>query len=233
MNSVQKQRYSRHVMLANVGEDGQCKLLNAKVLVVGAGGLGAPVLQYLVAAGVGCIGIVDDDVVSISNLQRQVLYKENQLGQLKVEKAKEALLCLNSEVNIVTYAIAIDDGNAEKIVANYDVVVGATDNFASRLAINAATKKHRIPFVHGSIGEFEGQISVFNYNDGPSYTDLFSDTSDKNELPSGVLGVLPGIIGSMQAAEVIKIILGVGDVLSGKLLVYNALEADCKLLRFT
>lgn len=233
MNSVQKQRYSRHVMLANIGEYGQRKLMNAKILVVGAGGLGAPVLQYLVAAGVGCIGIVDDDVISISNLQRQVLYKENQLGKLKAEKAKEALVQLNSDVQIAVYPTKLTRSNAEKIICGYHIVVGATDNFASRLAINVATKKHRIPFVHGSIGEFEGQISVFNYNDGPAYTDLFSDTSDENFLPSGVLGVLPGIIGSMQAAEVIKIILGVGDVLSGKLLVYNALEADCKVLRFT
>lgn len=233
MNSSQKKRYDRHIILPQIGEDGQNKLLQAKVLIVGAGGLGSPVLQYLVAAGVGIIGIVDSDVVSLSNLQRQILYKEDQIGSLKVEKAKETLLQLNSDVQINTYPVILDHSNADRIIANYDIVVGATDNFSSRKCIDKVTKMQGKTFVHGSIGEFEGQVSVFNYKNGPSYFDLYNETPDESTLSIGVLGVLPGIIGSMQACEVIKIIIGEGDILSGKLLVYDALSVNCNVILFT
>jgi adenylyltransferase/sulfurtransferase len=230
MNEKQKQRYNRHILLTQVGEEGQEKLLQAKVLVVGAGGLGSPVLQYLTAAGIGVVGIVDDDVVGLSNLQRQVLYREDQVGELKAIKAESTLKALNSDVVVHTYPCMLDEENAEKIISGYDVVVGATDNFTSRKLIDKATAKLQIPFVHGSIGEFEGQVSVFNCNGGISYSDLFPDTPDEARLPSGVIGVLPGIIGSLQATEVIKIILGIGTLLSGKLLIYNCLESDFKVL---
>lgn len=232
MNNLQKERYSRHLILPQIGEEGQNKLLRAKVLVVGAGGLGAPVLQYLVAAGIGTIGIVDNDVVGLSNLQRQILYREDQIGHLKVEKAKETLLQLNSDVCIRCYPLIMDENNAESIIADYDLVVGATDNFSSRKCIDRATKKQGKAFVHGSIGEFEGQVSVFNYQNGPSYADLFFETPEESTLPIGVMGVLPGIIGSMQACEVLKIILNQGEVLSGKLLIYDALQASCDVISF-
>ena len=227
---INKERYNRHIILPEIGEEGQRKLLEAKVLVVGAGGLGSPVLQYLVAAGVGTIGIADNDTVSLSNLQRQILYREDQVGKLKVEKAKEELQKLNSDVNISIYPLAIDENNVSEIVSKYDIVVGATDNFNSRKCIDVETKNQGKPFVHASIGEFEGQISVFNYKGGLSYSDLFPETPDEKGLPLGVIGVLPGIIGSMQACEVIKIILGIGEVLSGKLLIYNALNLSVNIL---
>lgn len=233
MNNTQKERYNRHIILSEIGEAGQEKLLNAKVLVVGAGGLGAPVLQYLVAAGVGNIGIVDADVVSLSNLQRQILYKENQIGLSKAEQSKQTLNQLNSDVEIATYSFMLDGGNAEEIISKYDIIVGATDNFQSRKCIDRITREQNKAFVHGSIGEFEGQVSVFNHKAGPSYFDLFPDTPEESALPLGVMGVLPGIIGSMQACEVIKIILEIGDILSGKLLVYDALSNQSNVIQFS
>ncbi|WP_462317960.1 HesA/MoeB/ThiF family protein [Marinilabilia sp.] len=230
MNPQQLERYNRHIILPQIGEEGQQKLLEAKVLVVGAGGLGSPVLQYLVPAGVGNIGIADSDIVSLSNLQRQIIYREDQIGQPKAEKAKETLSGLNSDVKIETFPVVVDEGNAEGIISKFDIVVGATDNFRSRKCIDTTTRRQGKPFVHASIGEFEGQLSVFNYRGGPSYSDLFPETPDERNLHLGVMGVLPGILGSMQACEVIKIILGKGDVLSGKLLVYDALQASVNVL---
>lgn len=233
MQEIQKERYNRHIILSEIGEEGQKKLLNAKVLVVGAGGLGAPILQYLVAAGVGNIGIVDADSVSLSNLQRQILYKEDQIGLSKAEQAKTTLNQLNSDVKISYYPFMLDDDNVHEIISKYDIVVGATDNFKSRKCIDKITKAQSKAFVHASIGEFEGQISVFNYKNGPSYSDLFPDTPNESDLPLGVIGVLPGIIGSMQACETIKIILEIGEILSGKLLVYDALTHDTNIIQFS
>lgn len=224
MTEQQQDRYNRHIILPQIDAEGQEKILRAKVLVVGAGGLGSPVLQYLVAAGVGIIGIVDADVVSLSNLQRQILYKENEVGEKKALKAKEGLSKLNSDVEIVTYPFFLDESNAKEIIGEYDVVVGATDNFTSRKLIDKFSKKLGKAFVHGSIQEFEGQVSVFNYKGGPSYFDLFPETPEEVTLPKGVMGVLPGVIGSLQAVEVIKIIVGIGEVLSGRLLLYDALS---------
>lgn len=229
---MDKERYARHIILPEIEEAGQEKLYQAKVLVVGAGGLGAPILQYLVAAGIGRIGIMDADVVSLSNLQRQILYRENELGKPKSEMAKATLQALNSECQIDTYAFHLNEENAEGIISQYDIVVGATDNFASRLLIDKHTKVQGKAFVHGSICEFSGQVSVFNYQGGPAYTDLFPDQPEEGSLPLGVMGVLPGIIGSMQAAEVIKIVLGIGEVLSGKLLMYDVLRAESNVIQF-
>jgi molybdopterin/thiamine biosynthesis adenylyltransferase len=203
------------------------------VLVVGAGGLGAPVLQYLTAAGVGTIGIMDADTVSLSNLQRQVLYREHQVGAEKARTAKETLVQLNGDVTFHTYPFFLDNENSAEIISQYDMVVGATDNYDSRQCIDTATRQLGKPFIHGAIGEFQGQVSVFNYNGGPSFSDLFPDKPDESNLPKGVMGVLPGIIGSLQACEVLKIILGQGNVLSGKLLTYNALEADMNIFNLT
>jgi adenylyltransferase/sulfurtransferase len=233
MNDIQSERYNRHIILPEIGEEGQKKLLKAKVLVVGAGGLGAPVLQYLVAAGIGSIGIVDADVVSLSNLQRQILYRENQIGLSKAEQSKLTLEQLNADVRIQTFPYMLDQTNADDLIDRYDMVIGATDNFDSRKCIDEVTKKHKKAFIHASIGEFQGQVSVFNYKDGPSYFDLFPDTPDESSLPLGVLGVLPGIIGSMQACEAIKIVLEIGEILSGKLLVYDALTHNSNVIKFS
>lgn len=232
MKEIQKERYNRHLILDEIGEEGQQRLLNAKVLVVGAGGLGAPVLQYLCAAGVGTIGIMDADSVSLSNLQRQLLYTENEIGEAKVEKSKARLNQINSDVYIKSYSFNLKESNADEIIGEYDIVVGATDNFQSRKCIDKVTQKQGKAFVHASIGEFEGQVSVFNFKNGPSYLDLFPDVPDQADLPMGVLGVLPGIIGSLQACEVLKIILNIGDVLSGKLLIYDALKNKMNIVEF-
>ncbi len=231
MNEQQQQRYSRHLILKEIGVRGQEKLLNARVLVVGAGGLGAPVLQYLAAAGVGHIGIVDADVVSLSNLQRQVLYKEEDLGRPKAEKAKEALLALNSDVEIKTYPVMLSEKNAEAIILAYDIIVGASDNFESRILMDNITRVHQKPFVHASIGEFEGQVAVFNYNGSISYQDLFGTELKETCHSQGVMGVLPGIIGSLQATEVVKIICGIGEVLANKLLIYDALNCEMQVVK--
>ncbi len=232
LGSTQQDRYNRHIILNEIGEEGQLKLLNAKVLVVGAGGLGVPILQYLTAAGIGNIGIVDADVVSLSNLQRQILYNEDIIGELKADKSKEVLRKLNSDVHIDTYPYMLNSSNAEEIISKYDIVVGATDNFESRKLIDEVTKRQNKAFVHGSIGEFEGQVSVFNYNGAMSYSDLFPETPDPSTLPLGVIGVLPGIIGSLQACEVIKIVCGIGEILAGKLLIYNALNLNFQVIEF-
>ncbi|MDA3853858.1 MAG: HesA/MoeB/ThiF family protein [Bacteroidales bacterium] len=231
MNNQQKARYSRHISLKAIGEEGQQKLLDASVLVVGAGGLGAPVLQYLVAAGVGHVGCVDADVVSLSNLQRQVLYREDDIGKPKVDIAKATLSQLNDDVHITTYPVMLSADNAETILSNYDIIVGATDNFESRLIIDKLSKAQGKAFVHGSIGEFEGQVAVFNYQGGISYQDLFSSPSASEGDSLGVMGVLPGIIGSLQATEVIKIICGIGEVLSNKLMIYDALSCEMQVVK--
>ena len=229
MNTTQKERYSRHTMLKDVGEAGQQKLLNAKVLVVGAGGLGAPVLQYLTAAGVGNIGIVDGDVVSLSNLQRQILYSTDDIDLPKVETAARKLKQLNPDVVFDVYPLMLSEKNAEEIIAKYDIVVGASDNFSSRYLIDAITKLQQKPFVHASIGEYEGQLSVFNYQGAMSYADLFPGMQDDAQV-SWVIGVLPGIIGAYQANEVIKIICGIGQVLCNRLLIVDALSCEIQML---
>lgn len=229
-------RYARHISLEEVGEAGQQKLLETKVLMIGAGGLGCPALQYLAAAGVGTIGIVDGDTVDESNLQRQVLFSTSDIGTKKVEAAKARLEALNPDVAIDAYPVNLMSDNALKIIQEYDLVIDGTDNFATRYLVNDACVKLDKPFVYGAIHKFEGQVSVFNYENGPTYRCLFPDPPSQSQIPNcsevGVLGVLPGVIGTLQATEAIKIILGIGDSLSGKLKMLNLLNNSEQVISF-
>lgn len=228
-------RYSRHIILSEIGQIGQDKLTNAKVLVVGAGGLGCPVLQYLAAAGIGTLGIIDFDTVEESNLQRQVLFGSLSLGQNKAISAKKRLEDLNETITINAYPYKLDYQNSFDLFNQYDIIVDGSDNFETRYLVNDACIITNKPLVFGAIYKFEGQVSVFNYQNGPSYRCLFPNPPKKDAVPNcseiGVLGVLPGIIGSMQANEVLKIVLGIGNVLNGKLLCYNALTSQTSTLK--
>ncbi len=224
----QRNRYQRHLLVPEVGEEGQLKLLDAKVLLLGAGGLGSPAALYLAAAGVGTIGIIDMDVVDESNLQRQILHNVDRVGDRKVDSAKKTLTALNPDVNVVTYDTRLGADNVLEILDGYDVVVDGADNFPSRYLLNDASVKLGIPVVHGSIFRFEGQVTVFDPRNGPTYRDMLPEPPPPEMAPScaeaGVLGVLPGIVGSVQALEAIKLILGVGDSLRGRLVAFDALE---------
>ncbi len=224
----QRNRYQRHLLVPEVGEEGQLKLLDAKVLLLGAGGLGSPAALYLAAAGVGTIGVIDMDVVDESNLQRQVLHNVDRVGDRKVDSAKKTLTALNPDVNVVTYDARLGADNVMEILDGYDVVVDGADNFPSRYLLNDASVKLGIPVVHGSIFRFEGQVTVFDPRNGPTYRDMLPEPPPPEVAPScaeaGVLGVLPGIVGSVQALEAIKLILGVGDSLRGRLVAFDALE---------
>ena len=227
MTNEEKRRYARHIILPEIGLEGQQKLKQAKVLVIGAGGLGCPVLQYLTAAGVGVIGIVDFDIVDESNLQRQVLYSTEDIGKHKAEVAQEKLSKQNPFIRLNTYVLHLSSANALEILSLYDIVVDGSDNFATRYLVNDACVILKKPLVFGSIFKFDGQLSVFNYKDGPTYRCLYSEPPEEGTMPScaeiGVIGVLPGIIGSLQANEVIKIITGIGEVVSGTLVLLDAL----------
>ena len=224
----QRNRYQRHLSLPEVGEEGQLKLLDAKVLLLGAGGLGSPAALYLAAAGVGTIGIIDMDVVDESNLQRQILHNVDRVGDRKVDSAKKTLTALNPDVNVVTYDARLGADNIMEILDGYDVVVDGADNFPSRYLLNDASVKLGIPVVHGSIFRFEGQVTVFAPKTGPTYRDMLPAPPPAEFAPScaeaGVLGVLPGIVGSIQALEAIKLILGLGEGLSGRLVAFDALD---------
>lgn len=230
LTSEQRSRYARHVRLPEVGEAGQLELLGAKVLLVGAGGLGSPAALYLAAAGVGTIGIVDDDVVDASNLQRQVLHNIDRIGMPKVESARETLVALNPDVKVQMHQQRLMADNAISIVTGYDVIVDGGDNFPTRYLINDVSIHLGVPVVHGSIFRFEGQISVFEPYEGPCYRCLHREPPPPELAPScaeaGVLGVLPGVVGSIQAMETIKLLLGIGDTLTGRLMVYDALEQE-------
>jgi len=231
----QRNRYQRHLLLPEVGVEGQQKLLGAKVLLLGAGGLGSPAALYLAAAGVGTLGIVDMDVVDESNLQRQILHNVDRLGERKVDSAKKALTALNPDVNVVTHDVRLGADNVLEILAGYDVVVDGADNFPVRYLLNDAALKLEIPVVHGSIFRFEGQVTVFKPHDGPCYRCFLPEPPPAELAPScaeaGVLGVLPGIVGSIQALEAIKLILDVGDDLSGRLLAYDSLEQSFRTFK--
>jgi len=228
LNPEQRTRYHRHLLLPEIGEAGQQRLLESKVLLLGAGGLGSPAALYLAAAGVGTLGIVDMDVVDSSNLQRQVLHNVDRIGERKVDSAKKTLTDLNPDVDVVTYDVRLGADNILDIIDGYDVVVDGTDNFPTRYLLNDASLLKRIPVVHGSIFRFEGQVTVFRPYDGPCYRCLLPEPPPPELAPScaeaGVLGVLPGIIGSIQALEAIKLLLDLGDPLVGRLLAYDALE---------
>ncbi len=226
------QRYSRHLILEEVGMEGQTKLKNSAVLCVGTGGLGSPLLLYLAAAGVGRIGIMDFDVVDESNLQRQVIHGTSTVGKLKVESAKDRILDINPNIQVDLYDEALNSDNALKIFEPYDVIVDGTDNFPTRYLVNDACVLLNKPNVYGSIFKFDGQCTVFNYEDGPNYRDLYPEPPPPGLVPScaegGVLGILPGVIGCIQATETIKIILGKGTTLSGRLLTYDAMNMSFK-----
>lgn len=221
-------RYNRQIILPEIGEEGQSKLLKSKVLVIGAGGLGAAILPYLAAAGVGEIGIVDDDDIEISNLHRQVIYKSSSVGKSKAEEAKLTISELNPLVKVNAFSERLSGNNAISLFEKYDIIIDATDNISIKYLINDACLVTNKPMVYGSIFRFQGQVSVFNYQDGPTYRCLYPDENNSalNCEEAGVIGISVGIIGMFQANEVLKMILGIGTVLSGKILVYNILSNE-------
>jgi molybdopterin/thiamine biosynthesis adenylyltransferase/rhodanese-related sulfurtransferase len=227
MTAEQRDRYSRHTLLPEVGVDGQLKLLNAKVLLLGAGGLGAPTALYLAAAGIGTLGLVDDDVVDASNLQRQVIHNTERIGMPKTESARLFIEALNPDVNVVEHRIRLDAGNILEIIGDYDVIVDGADNFPTRYLLNDASVRLRKPVVSASILSFDGQISTFVPYEGPCYRCLYPTPPPAELAPScsanGVLGVMAGTMGTLQANEVIKLVLGIGEPLVGRLLLYEAL----------
>lgn len=235
LTAEQRNRYQRHVLLPEIGETGQLKLLDSKVLLLGAGGLGSPAALYLAAAGVGTLGIIDMDVVDASNLQRQILHNIDRIGDRKVDSAKKTLTLMNPDVNVVTYDVRLGADNILDIIDGYDVIVDGTDNFPTRYLVNDASLRKRIPVVHGSIFRFEGQVTVFNPYEGPCYRCMIPEPPPAELAPScseaGVLGVLCGIIGSLQAIEAVKILLGLGDTLQGRLLAYDALEQSFRTFK--
>lgn len=236
LSTEERHRYRRHLQLPEIGEAGQLQLKNAKVLVVGAGGLGCPILQYLAAAGVGTLGIVDADHVELSNLQRQILYGPADLGQPKAEAAARAVHRLNPLVRTQVHQCRLVPGNVREMVSQYDVVVDGSDNFPTRYLLNDACVSLDRPLVSGAIYKYEGQVSVFNYQAGPTYRCLFPQPPLAAEAPNcdatGVLGVLPGLVGTVQATETLKVLLGLGEVLRGRMWVLDTLSFETRLLKF-
>lgn len=227
-------RYQRHYVLPDFGTEGQLKLKNSSILVVGAGGLGSPVLLYLAAAGVGKIGIIDSDKLEVSNLQRQILFSSDDIGKSKALVASEKIKKLNPYIQVTPYNEKLSTSNALEIISNYDLIIDGTDNFATRYLINDACCLEGKPFIYGSIFRYEGQVAVFNFKRGPTYRDLFPEPPEPESVPScetgGVLGVLPGIIGSIQANEAIKILAEIGEPLAGKLLIINSLNLESRII---
>jgi molybdopterin/thiamine biosynthesis adenylyltransferase/rhodanese-related sulfurtransferase len=236
LSAEQRDRYSRHLLIPEIGIEGQQKLLDAKVLLLGAGGLGSPTALYLAAAGVGTLGIVDDDDVDLSNLQRQVIHNTQRIGTPKVDSAEESIRALNPDVEVVKYATRVDASNIMEIIEGYDVIVDGVDNFPTRYLLNDASVRLRIPVVSASILGFEGQLSVFKPYEGPCYRCLFPEPPPADLAPScganGVLGVLPGTMGLLQATEVVKLVVGIGEPAIGRLLYYDALAATLNELKF-
>ena len=235
LSESQKQRYSRHLLIPEVGTDGQARLLASRVLLVGAGGLGSPAALYLAAAGVGTIGIVDFDVVDLSNLQRQVIHTSDRVGEKKVESARRTLTALNPGVNVVTHEEMLVADNVDRLIAGYEVVLDGTDTFETRYLLNDAAVAAGIPVVHASVFRFEGQLTTFIPYEGPCYRCLYPTPPPPELAPgcsvAGVLGVVPGIMGLLQANEVLKLLLGIGDTLAGRLLLFDALATEFTELR--
>ena len=229
-------RYQRQLIIPAVGEAGQERLKQARVLVIGAGGLGSPVLMYLAAAGTGTIGIVDSDKVTMSNLQRQVLYVTRDIGRLKAEASAERISLLNPLIRVIPYPVRLTVENAPELLAGYDIAVDCSDNYATRYLLSDVTSNIGIPMVYGAVYQFMGQASVFNFKGGPTYRELFPEemhlSGEIQADPPGVIGALPGLIGSVQACEVIKIITGTGDILSGRLLQVDALSLRAEIISF-
>jgi sulfur-carrier protein adenylyltransferase/sulfurtransferase len=231
LDETQRQRYSRHLLIPEVGEEGQLRLLDSRILLIGAGGLGSPAALYLAAAGVGTLGIVDDDAVDATNLQRQIVHSTERLGEPKAESAKRTIEALNPDVTVKTFEERLTSENVDRILGEgWDVIVDGADNFPTRYLLNDASVWHGIPVVHGSIYRFEGQVTVFQPHEGPCYRCLFPEPPPPELAPScaegGVLGVLPGVVGSIQATEALKLALGIGDPLVGRLLLFDALAAS-------
>ena len=230
----QIERYSRHIILPEVGGAGQQKMLEARILLLGAGGLGSPAAYYLAAAGIGNLGIVDFDQVDLSNLQRQIIHSTERIGMLKTESAKKTIQALNPDVNVTLYNEKIDSSNILSIIKDYDYVVDGSDNFPTRYLVNDACVMENKTLIHGSIYRFEGQVTVFKPNSGPCYRCLYPEPPPPGMSPNcqegGVLGVLAGIIGNLQVVEVLKLILGIGEPLVGKLLIYDALKTEFRNL---
>ena len=237
MTAGDESRYARHLVLPEVGPEGQLALQEASVLVIGAGGLGSPALLYLAAAGIGRIGLIDDDTVDVTNLQRQILHSTSEVGESKAASAERRISDLNPEVTVEAIEGRLDATNALEIIGRYDIIIDGTDNFETRYLIGDACEILGKPWVFGSIHRFEGQVATFNLEGGPNYRDLFPEPPEEGLAPNcaeaGVLGVLPGIVGSIQATEAIKAILGIGDSLNGKLLVIDALSMGFRTLGFS
>jgi sulfur-carrier protein adenylyltransferase/sulfurtransferase len=235
LTQEQKQRYSRHLLIPEVGLEGQAKLLNAKVLLIGAGGLGSPASLYLAAAGVGTIGIVDFDVVDLSNLQRQIVHTTDRVGEKKVDSARRSIAALNPDVQVVGHEEMLTDANVDRLIAGYDVILDGTDTFETRYTLNDAAVAAGIPVVHASVFRFEGQLTVLDPAAGPCYRCLYPTPPPPELAPgcsvAGVLGIVPGIMGMLQANEVLKIVLGIGETLAGRLLLFDALDASFTELR--
>jgi molybdopterin/thiamine biosynthesis adenylyltransferase/rhodanese-related sulfurtransferase len=235
LSEQQKQRYSRHLLIPEVGSEGQAKLLASRVLLIGAGGLGSPAALYLAAAGVGTIGIVDFDVVDLSNLQRQVLHTSDRVGEKKVDSARQTLTALNPDVSVVAHEEMLVADNVERLIAGYDVILDGTDTFETRYLLNDAAVAAGIPVVHASVFRFEGQLTTFVPYEGPCYRCLYPTPPPPELAPgcsvAGVLGVVPGIMGLLQANEVLKLLLGIGDTLAGRLLLFDALATEFTELR--
>ena len=231
----QIERYSRHIILPEVGGSGQQKMLEARVLLLGAGGLGSPAAYYLAAAGIGNLGIVDFDRVDLSNLQRQIIHSTERIGMLKTESAKKTIEALNPDVNISLYNERLDSSNIMNLIEGYDYIVDGSDNFPTRYLVNDACVMKNKTLIHGSIYRFEGQVTVFKPGDGPCYRCLYPEPPPPGMVPNcqegGVLGVLAGVIGNLQVVEVLKLVLGIGKTLVGKLLIYDALNTEFRNLR--
>ncbi|TKT74943.1 molybdopterin-synthase adenylyltransferase MoeB [Aquamicrobium sp. LC103] len=243
LSSEELERYARHIVLPEVGGPGQQKLKRARVLVIGAGGLGAPILEYLAAAGVGTLGIVDDDVVSLSNLQRQVIHDTGHVGRTKIDSAADRLRRINPTVSVEPHMLRLTAENARSIVEGYDIVADGSDNFATRYAVADSCAEAARPLVTGAVGRFDGSVTVLkpfetgaDGSPNPSYRDLFPEPPPAGLVPScaeaGVLGALTGVIGTLQAMEVIKLITGIGEPLVGRLLMYDGLGANFETVRY-
>ena len=236
MTDEQIERYSRHIILKEVGAKGQKKLLNSKVLIIGAGGLGAPAALYLAAAGVGHIGIVDADEVDLSNLQRQVIHSTADIGKAKVKSAKESMVAINPDVEVTTYRMFVDASNVRELIREYDFIIDGTDNFPAKFLINDACVLEKKPFSHAGIIRFQGQLMTYVPGEGPCYRCVFKNPPPKDAVPTckqaGVIGAMAGTIGTLQAMEAIKYIIGKGELLTGKLLTYDALKMDFRKINF-
>jgi molybdopterin/thiamine biosynthesis adenylyltransferase/rhodanese-related sulfurtransferase len=235
LSNEQQRRYSRHLLIPEVGADGQQRLLDSKVLFIGAGGLGSPGLLYLAAAGVGTLGVVDFDVVELSNLQRQVVHTSERVGRKKTESAAETVRAINPDVTVAQHEEMLTDENVARLIDGYDVIIDGTDTFETRYSLNDAAVRARIPVVHASVFRFEGQLTVFAPFDGPCYRCLYPTPPPPELAPgcsvAGVLGVVPGVMGLLQATEAVKVLLGIGDPLVGRLLIYDALDATFQELQ--